>query len=82
MQEVCTTGNFWFNEESDGLINKSSQLGELGASLQSAWLSDRNFEVVGANHVEQREHPGVRERLVEIFDARNNLSELFRVEIR
>jgi len=81
-RNVCTNRTININEASDGLINVSSQIGQSSAEITSDWRPQRTFEVVGANHGEQREHPGVKESLRSIFNRDGNLAADFRVAPR
>ncbi len=76
-QDQCSTITQHYNQPSDGLLHKSTQLGERTNATTSSWVPNATFEAIGANHSEYNEHPGTRDILNVIFDRRDTRVPIF-----
>ncbi|NJN28123.1 MAG: hypothetical protein HC819_20205 [Cyclobacteriaceae bacterium] len=70
-RQVCTTITVHYNQPSDGLLHKSTQIGERTNATTSSWSPNATFESLGANHNEYGQHPGTRQNLILILNGEN-----------
>ena len=81
-QTECRTYTEYYNEPSDGLLNRSTQMGQRTNSLASNWNPNVTYQIVGANHSEFNEHPNSRTRFNRVFDGLDNAPVFFKTDRR